>query len=249
MAFLSFGRSETILSAFIRMSDEIIDVETVAEKVVRCPKCDQRNRLYRQKKGASYRCARCRTAIPNPFSLWSRHQQSILISAAGLVVVVLAGLAGWQVYAHMKRGAGSDPQTSPVAADSVPQAPVSGSVLRAAAQAGTGSLTINDTLDCDALVKLVDETNTDSSAELLFYVQQHRTATLRGIPERRFYVLFATGGNWDPVLEMFTKDDLYFQFDRALDFVKPNTARDLALGKVGGDQPRFSPITKVDFSK
>ena len=141
------------------------------------------------------------------------------------------------------------PEERPTPVENATLAAVNGGTLKGATQNGTGTLNVNNTLDCDAIVKLVNETNIESSAPILFYVQQHRAATLNDLPNNRFRVMFSTGVNWDSLLETFTQDDLYFQFDRAVDFSQRNALRDLTLGKVGPDQASFTTMTKVDFAR
>src|ERR1700761_4057189 len=100
---------------FVGMSDEIIDVETVEEKVVRCPQCSQRNRLYRQKRGCSYRCAKCRATIPNPFSRledlhkWRPDKKFLMRSSAVLGVLLVLGLFAWKIHGWRRTKAGIAP--------------------------------------------------------------------------------------------------------------------------------------------
>jgi len=59
-----------------KISDQIIDVESVAEKVVTCPRCGTRNRMFPQEKAIAYRCAQCHAKMGNPFPKPSPLKQS-----------------------------------------------------------------------------------------------------------------------------------------------------------------------------
>ena len=227
------------------MNDEIIDVEAVEEKVVRCPKCGQRNRLYRQRKGGrAYRCARCRTGLQNPFIGWRPSRKQLEIAGAVLGVLFCLSVIAWKVYKWRKITAANP--TAPVEAM---LGPMNGTILRNPEQPGTGTLSVNDTLDTDAVIKIVKGTNADTGTVMSFYVQQHRVAKARGIPPGRYHVLFATGSHWDGLLDTFTKDDLYYRFDREFDYTADNVQGDLTLGNVGPQQAHFSAITKIDFGQ
>jgi len=229
------------------MSDEIIEVESISEKVVHCPRCGQRNRMFPQAKAKSYRCAKCRARMGNPFSK-DRLKQTVLWSAGLVGGVALAAGVTWWAYSENLKNTTADPPALPPSAPAPSGPPINGAVLKGPDRVGEGSLTVNDILDCDAVVK-ISASNGDSTNPMLFYVQKHRAATLRGIPDGRFCVMFSTGGSWDALLETFTQDDLYFQFDRALEFNASHGEHDLTLGGIGPGQAFFSPITKPDFAR
>jgi len=54
--------------ALLAMSDEIIDVEPLEEKIVVCPNCGQRNRVHKHDRQVRFRCGRCKTELSEPFA-------------------------------------------------------------------------------------------------------------------------------------------------------------------------------------
>jgi ribosomal protein L37AE/L43A len=229
------------------MSEHIIEVEAVAEEIVRCPKCGQRNRLYRRKKGKVHRCGRCQTAIANPFASRRRVKRLLIRATAVLGGGAVLGLIVWGGFLVWDRERFRAQPADSVPAPSAPRALDNGVVLQGLERVGFGTLAINNGMDSDVVVKLVNGTNVGPDSVMEFYIQQRHTATLRAIPEGRFRVMFSTGADWDSILETFTRDDLYFEFDKTLNNVPTDSQHELALGGPLAAKAPSSPITKVDF--
>lgn len=51
------------------MHDKATEIESGNEEVVTCPKCGQRNRLYKREAKGIYKCGTCHCELPDPFTL------------------------------------------------------------------------------------------------------------------------------------------------------------------------------------
>jgi hypothetical protein len=59
------------------MSDKIIDVPLVEEKIVACPICGQRNRVRKHGRQVAFRCGACAAKLSNPFAVGRLNPKSL----------------------------------------------------------------------------------------------------------------------------------------------------------------------------
>lgn len=91
-----------------------------------------------------------------------------------------------------------------------------GSIIQNLYRSGDGVLKIDNGTARDAVVKLIDEGQ--SQAVSVFYVRAGNVATLDKIPDGKFRVLLASGTDWDRVSHEFTREKSFAKFDKIMDF-------------------------------
>lgn len=82
------------------MSDHVVDAELVEERIVLCPLCHQKNRLYQNRDKGVYQCGACRATLPDPFARRSKpaiSAKDILFYLVTPVLALLVAMAivGW----------------------------------------------------------------------------------------------------------------------------------------------------------
>lgn len=92
-----------------------------------------------------------------------------------------------------------------------------GSIIQNLYRSGDGVLKIDNGTARDAVIKLIDEGQ--SQAIAVFYVRAGNVAILDKIPDGKFRVMLASGTDWDRVSHEFTRDKSFAKFDKIMDFV------------------------------
>jgi ribosomal protein L37AE/L43A len=79
------------------VDERVIDAEVVEERIVACPQCSRKNRLYRRRDAGVYRCGACHASLANPFTTRSATRTTAYVTAAVLaalvIIVIVAGLS------------------------------------------------------------------------------------------------------------------------------------------------------------
>ncbi|PYI58364.1 MAG: hypothetical protein DMC60_13075 [Verrucomicrobia bacterium] len=182
------------------MDERIIDAEVVEERIVTCPQCHRRNRLYKRNDTGVYKCGACHAAVPNPFvaSKSGLSMRNIGIAAASVIalLVIIAAIA--------RNSSSLSPSVAPVSEGTFPPAAVP------QADVGTfvpennlilfdaypdsrfrGQLTVNNGTSSQAVAKLVD---IQADRKILsFVISARQIATIYGIPDGTYQLLFAFG--------------------------------------------------------
>jgi hypothetical protein len=112
------------------------------------------------------------------------------------------------------------PQKSPIIIARPLPAPrflPNGSIIQNLYRSGDGVLKIDNGTARDAVIKLVDENQGRVIVE--FYVRAGNLAAINQIPDGKFTVMLATGADWDPEGQKFTRDKSFAKFDKNTDFV------------------------------
>lgn len=79
------------------MSERVIEAEVVQERIVACPQCGRRNRLYKRTTAGVYKCGACGAALSSPFAAAKAapSMRTVGIAAAAiivsLVIIVIVG--------------------------------------------------------------------------------------------------------------------------------------------------------------
>ncbi len=186
-------------------------------RIVTCPQCHRRNRLYKRNAVGMYRCGACRAALPNPFTTSNSvlSMRNIGIAAASvialLVIIVAIGRnssspsppasteerARQKVWAERDARArkliseGLQPGAPPVeVATFVPE---NNEVLFNAYPDSRfqGELTVDNGTSSHAVAKLVD-IQADRNI-LSFVINARQKATIHAIPDGTYQLLFAFG--------------------------------------------------------
>jgi hypothetical protein len=87
---------------------------------------------------------------------------------------------------------------------------------------GHGRLAINIGAGSDAIVKMVRSGS--SYASVVVYVRSNSTATVEGIPDGTYRVLFATGSGYEAVHKTFISGLSCAEFDEPLSYETTETA-------------------------
>lgn len=66
------------------MSDDIIDVQLVEEKLVTCPNCGRRNRVHKHDHQVGFRCGVCGAELSNPFAVARLSPKSLFAALRSL---------------------------------------------------------------------------------------------------------------------------------------------------------------------
>jgi ribosomal protein L37AE/L43A len=78
------------------VSERVIEAEVVQERIVACPQCGRRNRLYKRTAAGVYKCGACRAALSNP-SVAAKAAPSMRtmgIAAAAIIVLLVIIVIG-----------------------------------------------------------------------------------------------------------------------------------------------------------
>lgn len=156
-------------------------------------------------------------------------------------VPIGAGEYTWQAAAH---GEGGWSPWSATSTFSVPR-PENGAVLKrlAAFRGGRGQLTIKVDAGRDAVLKLVKEG--DTQASIAIYVRADATATVTGIPDGTYRILYARGDAYDVRHAVFARNMSSAEFDDTIRFTTTATTYSswtLTLYAVSGGNAGSSPL-------
>lgn len=134
-------------------------------------------------------------------------------------VPIGAGEYTWQAAAHGEGGWGA---WSTASTFSVPR-PENGAILKrlTAFRGGRGQLTIKVDAGRDAVLKLVKEG--DAQASIAIYVRADATATLTGIPDGTYRILYARGDAYDVRHAVFARNMSSAEFDDTIRFTTTGT--------------------------
>src|SRR5262249_50754257 len=151
-------------------------------------------------------------------------------------------------------GSGSPPSRTPQpSAVSMTVRPISGSeIAPPSGVRGRGSLRIINHTETDAAVKLVD-TRIRGVAHFV-YVRAGDDATVRGIGEGVYRVMYTQGRDWEPHAMRFQRQPLFEEFEDLLHFTERDTSDgvihstyELTLHKVLDGNAKTRRIGPKDF--
>jgi ssDNA-binding Zn-finger/Zn-ribbon topoisomerase 1 len=209
--------------------------------IVICSNCGRRNRVHKQHGQVSFRCGACKTNLPNPFaqrSFLSKRFITIgLFAILALVVVIFISLPSKNTPQSLLRDQKNQQKQSlpsqytrpplppydeyriiqPKAPLPPPRRLSNGTVITGLSRKGNGTLTVDNGTGHDAVIKLVYKQEGRTIVE--FYVCQKQTATVDGIPDGDFFVIYASGLDWDSTKQRFTREKSFAKFDRILGFI------------------------------
>jgi ribosomal protein L37AE/L43A len=233
------------------VSERVIEAEIVEARIVTCPQCGQRNRLYRRTAAGVHKCGACHAALPNPFATTktTSSMQTIGIAAAAIIVllVIIAMLGG-----NSSSPSISPPSYSTSRAVSVPAAiptisiaPLSEPALQlAVAPPGEipatvipinneilfdaypesrfrGELSVDNGTSNHAVAKLID-VQTDQKI-LSFVIAARQKAMISAIPDGAYQLIFAFGDRLYLGTDRFHSPHGFSKFVRQLTFETKST--------------------------
>jgi len=144
----------------------------------------------------------------------------------------------------------TQPPTPTPTATAVPVQIANGTVFTADGT-GLGELTVENGTSTDAIVKVV---RADGSTVRSFYVVRQSSWTVADLPAGSYFVRFATGLDWDPVLLRFQRDRGFTEFEEVFDFTETEDASGtyystwrVTLHAVEGGSADTSDISEGDF--
>lgn len=70
------------------MSERVIEAEVIEERIVPCPKCGRRNRLYKRANAGVYKCGACRATLANPFAARAMRMPSMRTVGIAVVSII-----------------------------------------------------------------------------------------------------------------------------------------------------------------
>lgn len=218
------------------MADRMIEAEVVEDRIVSCPQCGRRNRLYRRSAAGVYKCGACRTTLPNPFAARAARGPSmrtagiVVTSIIGLLVIIVAIASNSsarraQLPQYQLRPAVERPAEVPATFT-----PENNQILFDAYPGSTApsKFTVINGSSTHAIAKVIDF-QTDTKI-LSFTIHAGRRTKINAIPDGTYNVIFAFGDRVYVGTDRFEKPRGFSKYDRPFTFATRTTATETEQG-------------------
>jgi len=182
------------------VSERVVDAEVVEERIVVCPQCHRRNRLYTRSAAGVYKCGACRASLPNPFAVPNRipSLRKIGIATASVIALLVIIIAiGSNSSSRPVAPVAHDTSRAVTALPPIPSTrtyvPQNNEVLFDAYpdSVSRGELTVDNGTSSHAVAKLI---NIQTDRKILsFVISARQQAAIHRIPDGTYQLLFAFG--------------------------------------------------------
>jgi ribosomal protein L37AE/L43A len=205
------------------VSERVIEGEVMEERIVACPQCGRRNRLYKRTATGVYKCGACRAALANPFATHAMRIPSM--RNAGIIGASIFALLMIIVIVASNRVTSRTPiQSAATPASEIPTGvPRSGILFDAYPGSATeGEFTVINGSSRHAIAKVIDIAS--DRKILSFAIHAGKRTKITAIPDGTYNVIFAFGDRVYLGTDRFEKPRGFSRFDRPFTFTTRTTA-------------------------
>jgi len=201
------------------VSERVIEAEVVEERIVACPQCGRRNRLFKRATTAGvYKCGACQAVLQNPFTAAITRPSMRKLGIAAALIIALLAMTTITIKTIKSKSPShqASPPPAPEAPSEVPRSGIlsaSDSYLGSTAQ---NEFTVINSSSHHAIAKVIDIVTDAKVLSVSIPVGEH--LKIPAIPDGTYNVIFALGDRVYPGTDRFVKPLGFSKFDQPFNF-------------------------------